>query len=254
MPPLEPDRAKPQLRPEALPAAPRPEVDRASHSRGAAYYSQPPNLHPDSIDGNAPSAPSSPPWRRLVGAGLLVAAALVASAWYGLAPSTPPAPASVAAATDSQQKIFAVSAAELDQRATDALKALLASGAVPADDLHAENSQTLLQLATASPQMAADIQADRTRLYRINLLDFADQDGDHVELTIDGLSFGDVNLSNSGASILVPLTAGKPVTIKLLATADGGGGVTVGFLSSLGEARTMVLNVGGADQWQVILK
>jgi hypothetical protein len=42
--------------------------------------------------------------------------------------------------------------------------------------------------------------------------------------------------------------------MKLVATADGGGGVTVGFVSSMGEARTRILQVGDFEQWQVIMQ
>jgi hypothetical protein len=39
-----------------------------------------------------------------------------------------------------------------------------------------------------------------------------------------------------------------------VATGDGGGGVTVGFQSSLGEARTRIMQVGDFEQWQVIMQ
>jgi hypothetical protein len=40
----------------------------------------------------------------------------------------------------------------------------------------------------------------------------------------------------------------------VLATIDGGGGVTVGVVSSLGEARTQILQVGESDQWQAVVQ
>ena len=42
--------------------------------------------------------------------------------------------------------------------------------------------------------------------------------------------------------------------MKVSATADGGGGVTVGFVSSLGEARTRVMQVGESEEWQVTVQ
>jgi hypothetical protein len=88
----------------------------------------------------------------------------------------------------------------------------------------------------------------------VYLLDFLVEDGDHVEFSVDGASFGDTVLQGAGTSFLIPLAPGTPAHLKLLATADGGGGVTVGFISSLGEARTRVMQVGDFDQWQVVVQ
>jgi hypothetical protein len=58
----------------------------------------------------------------------------------------------------------------------------------------------------------------------------------------------------SADSFLIPLVAGTPAQIKLVATANSGGGVTSGFVSSLGEARSNILQVGNSEQWQIIVQ
>jgi len=59
----------------------------------------------------------------------------------------------------------------------------------------------------------------------------------------------------SADSFLIPLVAGTPAQIKLVATANsGGGGVTSGFVSSLGEARSDILQVGNSEQRQIIVQ
>jgi hypothetical protein len=193
---------------------------------------------------------------RKIALGVIAAAALALCAWYGLSgggTAHPPTTSVVAAA--AEQKTFFVGAVDADQKATDYLKAVLSGGAAAGDDgLKAENGPALRALANSSPQTAKEIESGERRLYRVTLLDFLNQDGDHVELTVDGVSYGDLNLSNAGASFLIPLAPGKPVDMKLTATADGGGGVTVGFISSVGEARTDVMQVGQSAQWQVILQ
>jgi hypothetical protein len=101
--------------------------------------------------------------------------------------------------------------------------------------------------------MAEELQSGRRRLYRVYLLDFLEQDGDQVELFFDGVSCGAIGLKNEGASLLLPIAAGAPLQVRIQAVADGGGGVTVAFISSLGEARTSVLQVGQFEQWQVLV-
>jgi hypothetical protein len=161
-------------------------------------------------------------------------------------------------AVKEDAKTFAVAAVDADIKATEQLKLILSGegasmeGAV--DELRAMNAASLKSLAKISPKMAADVQSGRRVLYRVYLLDFLAEDGDHVELFVDGASFGDTTLKGAGTSFLIPLAPGTPAFLKLLATADGGGGVTVGFISSLGEARTRVMQVGDFDQWQVIVR
>jgi hypothetical protein len=71
---------------------------------------------------------------------------------------------------------------------------------------------------------------------------------------VNGVSYGDLYLKNAGTEFLFPLIPGAPAQMKLTATADGGGGVTVGFVSSMGEARTRTLAVGESEQWEVTVR
>jgi len=112
----------------------------------------------------------------------------------------------------------------------------------------------LKALLKTSPKTAADIQSGRSVLYRLFLLDFLAEDGDHAELFVNGVGYGDLYLKNAGNEFLIPLTPGVPAHMKVLATGDGGGGVTVGFVSSLGEARTRIMNVGQSEDWQVTVQ
>jgi hypothetical protein len=223
-----------------------------SSRQSAAYYSPPPGA-------NAPQ-PASTTKRKgyLAALGILVAAGLAVGAWYALAPPVPPAPVPSAAAVIRNEKTFLVSKADADPKATAYLKAQLTGGTSAAsatdDPLHAVNAAALLALAKDSPQLAEAIKSDRVVLYRLYLLDFLAEDGDHAELFVDGVGLGDVYLKNAGKDFLIPVIPGTPAQMKLVATADGGGGVTVGFVSSMGEARTRILLVGDFEQWQVIMQ
>jgi hypothetical protein len=243
------------------PSGPRPDLEQpttasTSQARPSAHQEQAYSPPPSMESPQAAIAASKMP-RRLVGVAVLVAAGLLAGAWYGFSGGggSPTSPA--VAAVDKQQKTFAVAAVDADLKATEQLKHMLSGGgaaAADADDLQAINTSALKSLAKSTPKTAEEIKSGRRVLYRIYLLDFLAEDGDHVEFSVDGLSFGDTLLKGAGTSILIPLAPGTPAQLKVLATVDGGGGVTVGFLSSLGEARTRIMQVGEFDEWQVIVQ
>ena len=225
-------------------------------SRPASLPGQAHSPPPGSLQALSTPAAAELPWR-MIGLVVLAAAGIVAGAtWYGVSGAGKPAhpPVSV---VEWRTKTILVSAVDADLKATEKLREILsggASGAEAAKDVGALNAAGLGSLAKGSPKMAADIQSGRRVLYRIYLLDFLVEDGDHAELSVDGVSFGDTALKGAGASFLIPLASGTPAQLKLLATADGGGGVTVGFVSSLGEARTQIMQVGEFDQWQVVVQ
>jgi hypothetical protein len=246
-------RPEPQVsRPASPQSSQQPSSSYASPQRPAAYYSP--------LPGAGTPQPAATGKRKayLAALGILVAAGMAVGAWYALAPVVPPAPIPSAAASIKNEKTFLVSKADADPKATDYLKALLTGGtsatSATDDPLHAVNAAALLALAKNSPQLAEGIKSDRVVLYRLYLLDFLAEDGDHAELFVDGVGLGDVYLKNAGKEFLIPLVAGKPAQMKLVATADGGGGVTVGFVSSMGEARTRILQMGDFEQWQVIMQ
>jgi hypothetical protein len=253
-----PELTGPELRPQAAgpqtaPASSTAATPRPASGYGAFHQTEPCYVPPPSHD--APEPARKPGWG-WVALGVVAAAALTAGAWYALAPVNPPGPVPVAAAVQ-REKVFSVSKVDADLKATEYLKGLLGgkpSEAMGADPLRAVNAAALKALATTSPKTAEDIRSSRSVLYRVYLLDFLEEDGDHVELFVDGVSQGDVYLKNAGKEILIPLRAGVPAEMKLVATADGGGGVTVGFVSSLGEARTRVMEVGQSEQWQVTVQ
>jgi len=239
-------------KPDSQPSSQKP-PSFVSPGKPAAFYSPPPS------DESPPPVGSGKRKAFLGASSLLVAAGLAVGAWYALAPTPPPGPVPVAAAQAKTEKTFRISQADADPKATAYLKSVLSGGDATAaegaaDGLHAVNGPALLALAKNSPQLAEGIKSDRIALYRIYLLDFLEEDGDHAELFVDGVSYGDLYLRNAGKEILIPMIPGKPAQMKLVATADGGGGVTVGFVSSLGEARTRIMQVGDFEQWQVIMQ
>src|SRR5262249_3888196 len=104
-------------------------------------------------------------------------------------------------------------------------------------------------VANASPETRQDIVEGRTMLYKVHVLDNVFEDGDGVEVFINGQSRGQVNLTNAGSDIDLAFTPGTTVEFKSVATKDGGGGVTFGASTASGETRSRVMNVGESDIW-----
>jgi len=77
------------------------------------------------------------------------------------------------------------------------------------------------------------------------------EDGDQVEVIVAGVSYGVITLVNAGQDLMIPLHPGATADVRVLAVYDGGGGVTFGATSSLGEVRSRVMDVGQSDYWTV---
>ena len=248
---------RPEPQRERHEAKPVPAPVTTPGQRAAPYYTPPP--------GSAKAPPRPKPRWHLVGLGVVAAVGLGLGAWWAMGPGGEPAPPSPATAEAAVESSLLVSAADVDLAATEYLRKLLAGGlpaAKPAsagdqqgpDVLHAVNAEAMKALAQDSPELAQELQSGRRTLYRLHLVDFLTQDGDEVALFVDGISQGPVSLANAGTEILIPLTPGSSAQIRVVATRDGGGGVTFGLVSSLGEARTRVMHVGESEQWQVTVR
>lgn len=194
--------------------------------------------------------------RAVQAAGLALATVVLGvGLWLGnAAPVVPVESGPIATPIQETQKTFSLGRVDADAKATAQLAALLKGEKTELDSLNSANAPALKDLEKSSPQMAQEIKQGERVVYRVYLLDFQDEDGDRAELFVDGTSMGTVNLSNAGEEILIPVRRGSPALMKLVATGDGGGGVTVGMISSLGDARTEVLQVGQSEHWQVIVK
>lgn len=264
--PREEEALQPDLAPQAevggpAPAnAPTPATARTLRQHLAPYYTPPPAARE--------AQPRAKPKRRpLAIAGVLTTIGLGLAAWHFLGPG-------IGQWTLSRQKadmVLFVSEPDLDRKATEQLKDLLAEPSLaapvlasdpnPQAALSAANAEALTSLAhpreDANPEshkLAESLQEGERMLYRVHVLDFLAQDGDEVELFVDGVSFGAIPLHNVGKDILIPLQRGTSVQMRIVATRDGGGGVTFGLVSSLDEAKTRVMQVGDSEQWWVTVK
>ena len=127
--------------------------------------------------------------------------------------------------------------------------------AAPAPAPVAETEQAVRQmLAQAPEETRAGIADGRQVIYSLHVLDDIAEDGDIVEIFVNGTSYGRVLLSNAGQDVLIPLPANTNAQVHVLAVQDGGGGVTFGVTTSQGEIRSTVMPEGGSDDWSVTIQ
>ena len=105
------------------------------------------------------------------------------------------------------------------------------------------------------PELAvtAGLQNGRTELYEIELFDCCDEDGDVVELLVNGTPFATVPLINGGSVVAIPLNRGQN-SITMIATRDGGGGVTVSLRTSRGQYFSRYMAEGESHQMGVVVQ
>ena len=97
-------------------------------------------------------------------------------------------------------------------------------------------------LAT-SPDLAAELKEGRKQLFGIELFDSCDEDGDIVEVLVNGNLFATVPIMHVGTKLSIPLSPGKN-TIAVRGARDGGGGVTLSFRTSRGDFFARHMRVG----------
>jgi ABC-type sugar transport system ATPase subunit len=116
-----------------------------------------------------------------------------------------------------------------------------------------ELEEAVMTLVEQAPEaVREDLASGRQVIYTLHVLDDVAEDLDQVTVMVDGVSYGTVTLTNMGQDLIVPLVAGAAANVTVLAEFDGGGGVTFGAYSSLGETRSRVMMVGESDIWTVI--
>ncbi len=89
--------------------------------------------------------------------------------------------------------------------------------------------------ATLSSGMRAEIERGDVEFYHIYLYDSCYEDGDVVEILIDGQPMFLTPIGNKGATVSVPISKTRTTVISVRGIFDGGGGITVGCRTSQGD-------------------
>lgn len=128
------------------------------------------------------------------------------------------------------------------------------SSAMPALN-SAQDLQRVAKAAVMNPAigLAAALRGDRPELFEIELFDCCDEDGDVVEILVNGAPLSTVPLTHGGSVLAIPLTRGQN-SITVLATHDGGGGVTVSLRTSHGEYFARHMDEGESHQMGAVVQ
>lgn len=105
----------------------------------------------------------------------------------------------------------------------------------------------------ANSDVAAALKDGRQELFEIELFDCCDEDGDVVEVIVNGSPFATVPILHSGTKIAIPLAQGKN-QIAIRGVKDGGGGVTLSFRTSRGDYYARSMRVGQQYEMGVVVR
>jgi len=252
---MEPERLQPQREPAPLqPDIQRPEMRRPE--------SQPPvrNLGertPGSPSGTADSGrsgqsgagkpgaegPSKPPSSggRLLKVLAVVVLAVVGWFYFGRAPAVYSGPEEAAPNYSNNKNAdpsipAALSAKDIDRATTDRAKdAALRGEPIPG-------------VTNPSPAFLEAVKKGDVTFYAVRAYDTCAEDGDVVTLRLPiGADIGPIPLTIAGTVVSVPVVAGEPRQLTVIAVKDGVGGVTLGVQTSGGVWFSQVMPVGGTE-------
>lgn len=130
--------------------------------------------------------------------------------------------------------------------ATAALQAAQVIPVSPGTDVQPPNLNT-------SPELVAALQDGRTELFQMELFDCCQEDGDVVEVGVNGNHFATVPIMNAGTLLSMPLSSGDN-TVTVRGVRDGRGGVTLSVRTSRGDFFARKLRVGEECQLGVTVR
>jgi len=117
----------------------------------------------------------------------------------------------------------------------------------------AQNSDVHLPEITQDADLALAFKQGRKELFQIQLFDCCDEDGDFVEVLVNGASYATVPITHRGTMLSIPLNRGhNSVTIR--GVKDGGGGVTLSLRTSRGDYFARAMGVGEEHQMGVVVQ
>ncbi|MCA9040003.1 MAG: hypothetical protein KDA65_06645 [Planctomycetaceae bacterium] len=116
-----------------------------------------------------------------------------------------------------------------------------------------QNSDVKPPILSADSSLTAALEKGEQELYELELFDCCDEDGDVVEVLVNGVPFATVPIDHSGTKLSIPLAKGQN-SITIRGVRDGGGGVTLSFRTSRGDYFARYLDVGEDLQLGVVVK
>lgn len=131
--------------------------------------------------------------------------------------------------------------------------ALQAATVLPATTLAPKSGHEAKPELRPNTRLITAIRDGSAQFFNMRLFDCCAEDGDVVDLAINGESYARVPLTNAGTVISLPLIPGKTV-ISIKGVQDGGGGITVSFQSSQGDYFCQPIDEGEEFQVGVVVR
>jgi hypothetical protein len=170
------------------------------------------------------------------------------------------------AGTSRASHVVEVSSADADAATTLAVRtsllnndmdganaALQSAQRIPAAALTQQDSGKATPVLGPNTRLVTAIRDGSSQFFHLRLFDCCDEDGDIVDLSVNGERLARVPLTHEGTVLSIPLTPGTTV-LTLRGIRDGGGGITVSFQSSQGDYFSQPMDVGEECQVGVVVK
>lgn len=90
------------------------------------------------------------------------------------------------------------------------------------------------------------------QFFHVYLYDSCDEDGDVVDVIINGQLFATVPITNQGATLSVPVNTGAATNVEIRGVRDGFGGITVACRTSQGDYFMRCMMVGEVQPLAII--
>ena len=167
-----------------------------------------------------------------------------------------------AAGTEETLTSIEVTPADADRTTTRRVRAALMRNDIAAATIALQAAQRIPSSPdtdvqqpdlSTDPELVAALQEGRKELFQIELFDCCQEDGDVVEIDVNGGYFATVPIMHAGTLLSIPLSSGHN-TVTVRGTHDGGGGVTLSFRTSRGDFFARHLRVGEAYQLGVTVQ
>ncbi|MEM7315502.1 MAG: hypothetical protein AAF497_20355, partial [Planctomycetota bacterium] len=262
--------ADPEIRPQSDSAGPH-----GAHYQAADDIELPP-LDDGSDEGSrneneAKTANKGMP--SLLGSVVLLAAVCVGGwfLWGGRSESDHPNWQHVAAASDASEdnqnvvvqlsssgdtqiaKTIKTSSMDADRGTTRKVRAALRSDVTEAQNIleAAQGPGVTLAALASNPELVTALKNGRQEFFEVYVFDCCDEDGDVVEILLNGKLFATVPITHDGTSVTLPLEKGSN-DVAMRGIRDGGGGVTVSLRSSRGDYYCRSMRVGQEYHMEVV--
>lgn len=131
--------------------------------------------------------------------------------------------------------------------------ALQAAQRLPATALVQRDGRQVSPVLAPNTKMLTAVRDGSAEFYYLRLSDCCAEDGDIVDISVNGEPFATVRLTHEQSVLSVPLIPGTTV-FTLRGVHDGGGGITVLFQSSQGEFFCQPMDVGEEYHVGVVVK